>query len=137
MADYISAYTGAQVDEAIAKALDLPASVAELDENGNVDMSQFNYAVTTHTSSFAVTADDVKYKIHRISTNAVTVTINANICAAGTILLFPVTTGSIIFAAAAGVDLRKVGGFDSAASVALAGALCLGSNVWLIVGCTA
>jgi len=128
------AYGGSDV---LAPANIGPYGVAELDENGNVDVSQFNYEVTTHSSSFAVTADDVKYKIHRISTNAVTVTINADICAAGTTLLFPVTTGSIIFAAAAGVDLRKVGGFGSAASTALARALYLGNNVWIISGCTA
>lgn len=60
MADYVSAYTGSQVDQAVAKALGLPASVAELNSDSVVTPGQARAIVQTKTGSFTLGAADAE-----------------------------------------------------------------------------
>jgi len=155
MADYILACTGAQIDDAVEKALNPDASPtsgstnlaesggvadglagkAALGSDGKISITQDSLAVANKTASFTLSASDAMHKFFRITANTVTVTLPANVFPAGTIIPFGVTGGSLRFVAGSGAYLKLVGGKSTASPHGSACAVALSSNEWLVAGC--
>jgi len=134
MADYVSAYTGSQIDEAVDKALGLPAAVAELDENGKILIDQELLETAYHTVSYPLAAGDDAHKLHASSDAHINVTIPPDVFQVGVMIPFYVLTGSITMVAGAGVTLESINGLVKATGRAFPAIVQRALNYWVLLG---
>lgn len=111
--------------------------VAQLGADGKVSIDYTKLGYQTKSGNYTLAAGDEN--IMTKFTATASVTIPANVFPVGTIIPLSVDSGTLTVVAGSGVTLKKVGGYASAAAtaaVALEHLTGVGTEDWLVVGCS-